>query len=126
MFLPRTGTRWNRWLKIGGGIIVALWIGPGCRSIKPPGLAGLLAGVPLMGQPSLAPADGTAVVPASHAAPPVAGTRPADDAELPAPRPWPADGTGSEHPIDLGVALRLAGVDNPTINLARERVQEAL
>ena len=29
-------------------------------------------------------------------------------------------------PIDLGVALRLAGVDNPTINLAREQVREAL
>jgi outer membrane protein TolC len=28
--------------------------------------------------------------------------------------------------IDLGAALRLAGVDNPTINLAREQVSEAL
>ena len=28
--------------------------------------------------------------------------------------------------IDLGVALRLAGVDNPTVNLAREQVREAL
>ncbi|WP_171471428.1 TolC family protein [Frigoriglobus tundricola] len=28
--------------------------------------------------------------------------------------------------LDLGVALRLAGVENPTINLARERIQEAL
>jgi outer membrane protein TolC len=28
--------------------------------------------------------------------------------------------------IDLGVALRLAGVDNPSINLAREQVREAL
>ena len=32
----------------------------------------------------------------------------------------------SKMTIDLGVALRLAGVDNPTVNLARERVQEAL
>ncbi len=31
-----------------------------------------------------------------------------------------------ESTIDLGVALRLAGVENPTINLAREVVQEAL
>ena len=31
-----------------------------------------------------------------------------------------------EEPIDLGVALRLAGADNPTINLARERVRESL
>jgi len=28
--------------------------------------------------------------------------------------------------LDLAVALRLAGVENPTINLARERIQEAL
>src|SRR5437667_20681 len=32
----------------------------------------------------------------------------------------------AEATIDLGVALRLAGVDNPTINLARERVREAV
>lgn len=31
-----------------------------------------------------------------------------------------------EAPLDLGTALGLAGVDNPTINLARERVREAL
>jgi outer membrane protein TolC len=31
-----------------------------------------------------------------------------------------------EETIDLGIALRLAGVDNPTINLAREQVREAL
>jgi outer membrane protein TolC len=30
------------------------------------------------------------------------------------------------HTIDLAVALRLAGADNPTINLAREQIQEAL
>lgn len=33
---------------------------------------------------------------------------------------------GSAEVIDLDVALRLAGVDNPTINLAREAVREAL
>ena len=31
-----------------------------------------------------------------------------------------------EETIDLGVALRLAGVSNPTINLAQEEIQEAL
>lgn len=31
-----------------------------------------------------------------------------------------------ENLIDLGVALRLAGVDNPMISLAQERIQEAL
>ncbi|MBN9121731.1 MAG: TolC family protein, partial [Planctomycetes bacterium] len=40
-------------------------------------------------------------------------------APVPAP---PADA----ETIDLGVALRLAGVDNPTINLAREQIREAL
>lgn len=38
----------------------------------------------------------------------------------------PAAPSPSEETVDLGVALRLAGVDNPTINLAREVVQEAL
>lgn len=32
----------------------------------------------------------------------------------------------AEATLDLGIALRLAGVDNPTINLAREVVREAL
>lgn len=32
----------------------------------------------------------------------------------------------ADYPIDLGLALRLAGVENPTVNLARERVNEAL
>jgi outer membrane protein TolC len=31
----------------------------------------------------------------------------------------------AESPVDLGVALRLAGVENPTINLAREAIREA-
>jgi outer membrane protein TolC len=35
----------------------------------------------------------------------------------------PAQGPGQT--LDLGVALRLAGVDNPTINIAREQVREA-
>jgi outer membrane protein TolC len=34
--------------------------------------------------------------------------------------------SGPSETIDLGVALRLAGVDNPTINLAREQIREAL
>jgi outer membrane protein TolC len=32
----------------------------------------------------------------------------------------------AEREIDLGTALRLAGIDNPTIGLAQERIQEAL
>jgi outer membrane protein TolC len=38
----------------------------------------------------------------------------------------PPAAAGAAEPLDLGVALRLAGVENPTINLARERIQEAL
>jgi outer membrane protein TolC len=43
-------------------------------------------------------------------------------------KPLNCDAGGTEQPttIDLAAALRLAGVDNPTIDLARERVQEAL
>jgi outer membrane protein TolC len=45
----------------------------------------------------------------------------------PGPDPvGPPAASGPEETIDLGVALRLAGVDNPTINLAREQVREAL
>jgi outer membrane protein TolC len=33
---------------------------------------------------------------------------------------------GVPNTLDLGVALRLAGVNNPTINLAQERIREAL
>ncbi|HJZ54251.1 MAG TPA: TolC family protein [Gemmataceae bacterium] len=52
------------------------------------------------------------------APPPVGGpARVASAVELPA---------AAEDTIDLEVALRLAGVDNPTINLAREQVREAL
>lgn len=40
-------------------------------------------------------------------------------------KPLPG-GTTSTETIDLGIALRLAGVDNPTINLAREQIREAL
>jgi outer membrane protein TolC len=40
--------------------------------------------------------------------------------------PVVAAGPAEAETIDLTVALRLAGVDNPTINLAREQVREAL
>jgi outer membrane protein TolC len=47
------------------------------------------------------------------------------DATVVAGKPTAPQGP-PETDIDLGVALQLAGVDNPTINLARERVREAL
>ena len=51
---------------------------------------------------------------------------PADDAKQ-APQPQLASDAGQPDamPIDLATALRLARAANPTINLARERVQEA-
>src|SRR4051812_34854693 len=36
------------------------------------------------------------------------------------------DATAEIQVIDLGVALRLAGVDNPTIALAQERIRESM
>lgn len=44
------------------------------------------------------------------------------------PPPWGRDSASGlqAQAIDLGTALHLAGVDNPTINIAREQAQEAL
>ena len=63
---------------------------------------------------------------ALHAQPPQKG-----DEKLPAPRSLsspPSSGLlgGASAPIDLGSALRLAGVQNPELLLARERVAEAV
>lgn len=44
---------------------------------------------------------------------------------LPTWEPGSASGLQTQ-PIDLGTALHLAGVENPTINVAREQVREAL
>ncbi len=63
--------------------------------------------------------------------PPAVADPPRAGAEVrPASFQQPADGTGAdqrpaEYALDLGVALRLAGVENPTINLARESIREA-
>jgi outer membrane protein TolC len=45
---------------------------------------------------------------------------------LPANEAAPIVDAPAVHTIDLEIALRLGGVENPTINLARERVREAL
>jgi outer membrane protein TolC len=52
--------------------------------------------------------------------------RPAPVAVVPAAAAEQSRRPAGEYPIDLGLALRLAGVENPTINLAREEVNEAL
>jgi outer membrane protein TolC len=77
---------------------------------------------------------GEATAPAKPAGTVVASgaRRPEKSAVRPARLEQPAaPGAGAELPptegtLDLGVALRLAGVENPTINLAREAVREAL
>jgi outer membrane protein TolC len=61
--------------------------------------------------------------------PVVAMPEPAPKPRVAVPSPAPDLGDSkhvSAHRIDLEVALRLAGVDNPTINLAREGIREAL
>jgi outer membrane protein TolC len=53
----------------------------------------------------------------------------AKDQSLPPPRPLPGEASllpAQFSPIDLVAALRLAGVENPDVRLARERVLEAV
>jgi outer membrane protein TolC len=78
------------------------------------------------------PAEAAAVQPPKMAPPappgearptPKGGARPNGGSEAAAAQPG---GPASVETIDLGVALRLAGVENPTINLAQERVRESL
>lgn len=54
-----------------------------------------------------------------------ATTRPLVPSVVPVKAEEPSTPAPAEDTIDLGVALRLAGVGNPTIALARERVREA-
>jgi outer membrane protein TolC len=56
----------------------------------------------------------------------VSGPAEAPGAAVSVPEAPGAAATGESETLDLGVALRLAGVDNPTINLAREQIREAL
>lgn len=63
--------------------------------------------------------------------PPLAGdVKPGKDKDAdvemgPVPRPLPLAAGGEVYPIDLPTALRLANASNPTIAIARERVQQA-
>ncbi len=76
---------------------------------------------------------GTAIAATVTAQPPGAGQPPnkggaADKATSPKPAIDPPPGTilsPGEAPIDLGSALRLAGVENPELLLARQRIAEA-
>lgn len=88
----------------------------GCRTVEdrvPPSGYGPPVPVSVYPQPPAAPAGEGAdakVRPASFVR-----SQPVPPVQQPAP----------ESLIDLGIALRLAGVENPTINLARESLREA-
>lgn len=121
-----------RWAAIGGGLAALALTNSGCRVI----------GLPAQGLSTLRLTAACQTVPhpaAAQSVSPVSGTdtssAPVDETpacqelspELQASIPGRAAGESApDGMVDLGAALRLAGVDNPTINLARERVQEAL
>ena len=77
--------------------------------------------VALAADPALAQAPPTPL-------PPATGERPADAASAASPlitEEVPSILVGEVAPLDLTTALRLAGVENPELNLARQRVLEA-
>lgn len=132
----------RRWAVVGIGCGVAAVFGSGCRAIDPVPEPPVAPHTALY--PGLRPTTASSAAVTVTGAAPVAGEgrQVADSAD----RVRPAGGSTSQvplapvdpsaatpltaaepgSPIDLGVALRLAGVDNPTVNLARERVREAL
>src|ERR1043165_9948898 len=91
-------------------LLMILPSGPGCESINLP-------------PKRLLASSGEAALLASLGAPIVAdaATTPPGPVSLPV-----AEQESQANPIDLEAALRLGGVDNPTIRLADERVREAL
>lgn len=140
--LPSWAQNARRWSIVGIGCAATAVIGTGCQSVDPvpipiasthtsayPGFRTTVAqAVGANGGTRDTPL-GESVSPTSTEVPPgavrqVSGSTVENAATVTAGRtPSPAI---SENAIDLGVALRLAGVENPTINLAQERVREAL
>lgn len=137
-------TRFARQCTVAGIACGSLAVsGLGCRSTDPPFEP--TPGPPAPLYPGLPPAPITRVGGAPVAPPRYAGAVPASAgnavrvaggiesptgaASGPGSRPVTAAlpaASATEETLDLGVVLRLAGVENPTINLARERVQETL
>lgn len=127
MFRLRTG---KRLIALGAGAALTV----GCQAVVPPEppnpRATVYPGVPARGATGV-PQAGAAVAPTDSAKLPgtvVAGAAERSEkslvrfAQLEQPGALPP----TESTLDLGVALRLAGVENPTINLAQEVVREAL
>ncbi len=123
--------RGRRWLAFGLGVTAAH--GAGCQS---PGLAPAppvrpsTADYPGLGPAAVrqaaasSPQDGVVVAAAVsvYATPPVPSPQPVGGVTPSAAPAMP----GAADTIDLGAALRLAGVGNPTIQFALELVREAL
>jgi len=90
---------WRRWVVVGGAAAVGLFAG--CQTAPP-------------------------TAPIQHTSAVRLADRPAPVSVAPAAATVSSPQLAAEYPIDLGLALRLAGIENPTVNLARERVNEAL
>jgi len=135
--------RWVRLATSGLALAALAPTGFGCRSLKPPTPAPpppeWTAHCPPFHRPVLpsATAGDRAKVPAASVEGTPAGPlRPAGTVKPSVHQALPPEpcgrlaGAASGEPVptnlvDLGAALRLAGTDNPTINLAQEQVREA-
>jgi outer membrane protein TolC len=109
------GVRWvRRFGATGAQFGAAAVLGLGCHSVQPT--------VPPVAPATSVVASGPPMRPG-----PIVPTAAREESRGPAGAGPAIHPTGPvEETIDLGVALRLAGVDNPTISLARERVEEAV
>lgn len=122
-------TRWLRWASIYLCFAAAATTGVGCRGIESNSGRQATAELPVV------PPNDKELVAASFAETLARQIRNPDESSAAQPTVSGADNppqgavAGQRRPgesIDLSSALRLAGVDNPTINLAEERIQEAL
>jgi outer membrane protein TolC len=119
--------KWQRLRVLGLGLGVGAAIATGCQTPREnPGPSFPSSSTQKAALPARVPFGGK--VPAAQDEQPirtVAAQGPADPDQVPTAYEQsslpPTEGT-----LDLAIALRLAGVDNPTITLAREVVREAL
>ncbi|QEG25509.1 Outer membrane efflux protein [Gemmata obscuriglobus] len=127
--------RWAHWGKRLTAVGIGAALASGCQSVRtPPGAAAEPRTPEQLGiaPPSLLAPKGTTAAALRPAAATGTASAAAPGGEV-EPASAFATATGGtvvgpvpENALDLGVALRLAGVNNPTINLAREAVNEAL
>ncbi|MCZ2343265.1 MAG: TolC family protein [Bacteroidales bacterium] len=131
-------TRWYKWSRVGVGVTssATVLMGLGCHSLwdrpeprvprmltrnetiaalQPDGTQESLGWTPVAAVSPVSPAEERVAKPFAS---PILGMATIGEA--------PMEVMGNAHTLDLGIALQLAGVDNPTVNLARERVREAV